>query len=62
MSEAYPVADTFDQKTQNHRVFMQLGFFGLLFLGLTLIADVSPAYGSCSGMAAITGPLLPVMA
>lgn len=61
MPNAFAVAETYDHKTQNNRIFMQLGLFGLVFLALIAIADVSPAYGSCAGVdvASISGPLLP---
>lgn len=59
MSDAYAATESHGEKNQNQRIFMQLGLFGLLFLGLTLIADVSPAYGSCTGVASLSGPLLP---
>ncbi|MEO9823091.1 MAG: hypothetical protein ABJF50_01575 [Paracoccaceae bacterium] len=51
-----------DTNAQNQRIFMQLGLFGILLVGLIAVADVSPAYGSCSGVAALSGPLLPVVA
>ena len=62
MSEAIAASEMYDETTQNRRIFMQLGLFGLLFLGLTLIADMAPAYGACSGLANLSGPLLPVAA
>lgn len=62
MSDAFAATDTLDEKAQNNRIFMQLSLFGLVFLGLTLIADVSPAYGSCTGVASLSGPLLPTVA
>lgn len=51
-----------DEEEKNRSMLLQLGFFLLLFIGLTLAADATSAYApSCTGFANLTGPLLPTV-
>lgn len=61
MSNAAIASEMNDEMIGNQRILMQLGFIGLLFFGLILIADTATAHGTCSGFAALTGPLLPAV-
>ena len=58
---SYAVAEnpTFEGEEYRSR-FAQIGFFALLFIGLMLISGTTSAYSqSCTGVANLTGPLLP---
>ena len=60
---SYAIAETQTHEDEpNKSLLLQIGFFLLLFSALTLIGDATSAYApSCTGVANLTGPLLPTM-
>lgn len=63
MSVALPQAGLPEDREQNQRMYLQLGFFLAALFALTFASEMTSAYApSCSGVANLSGPLLPVAA
>lgn len=61
MSYAIPGSEMPVDADKNQLMYLQLGLFFLLFLAMSLVADMTSAYApTCSGVASLSGPLLPV--
>ena len=62
MSYAIPQSEMSVDADKSQLMYLQLGLFFLLFLAMSFVADTTAAYApSCSGVASLSGPLLPVV-